>query len=132
MNMTHSNLRSILSREIILRKLETIYWQAVRDKKWNVALQTVIMQGREINMFVRQNLPVVVRIKDMTEEQLDDFIAYLEEHDPELRPPEDPSPEAPEETEVDRHRPYLELVHPPPSISSLERLGEHSVNNPFE
>ena len=95
--MDQPNLSSILSTEIILTRLERIYCYAVKDRKWNVALQAVIMQGRHINMFKKQTLPVVARIKDMTEEQIDDFIDYLEKNDPELKPKEEASQETPEE-----------------------------------
>jgi hypothetical protein len=126
MNMTNANYRSSLTRDIILKRLQTIYRQAKRDRKWNVALQAVIMQGRQINMFVRQTLPVIARIKDMTEEQLIDFIAYLEENDPDLREPEI----APAAPEIDKPQSHPASVHPPPSSNGW--LEEHSANNLFE
>jgi hypothetical protein len=128
MTMVQFNLRLTITRESILRRLQNIYKFAMKDGKLHVALHAVIMQGKEINMFVKQNLPVVTRIKDMTEEQLDDFIAHLEANDPDLKGPEIP----PTTAKIDKPHSHPALVHPPPPSSLNGWLEDHPPKNSLD
>jgi hypothetical protein len=69
----------------ILKDLKTIYRRALEDGNWQVALQATKLRGQHIGMFGKQLLPNVVRIADMTEEQLVEFIDRLETRDPSLK-----------------------------------------------
>ena len=73
-----------LTKAAILKKLETVYWRALNGGNWSVALRAAELQGKALGLFEKQLLPKVVRIADMTEEELTEFIDRLEKQDPTL------------------------------------------------
>ena len=92
-----------VTKETILKKLETLYWSVFNDSKWHIALWVAERQGKNIDLFEKPCLPEVTRIEDMTEPQLRDFMDALEKFYPELKHP------------------------PPPCIGGIGR----SLKNPF-
>lgn len=78
-------MQAQITRDQILRDMETLYQLALDDGKWLVALRAKELQGKVIGLFKRQRLPDILHIADMTEEQLSEFIERLEENDPELK-----------------------------------------------
>ena len=74
-----------LTKAAILKKLETVYWRALNGGNWSVALRAAELQGKALGLFEKQLLPKVVRIADMTEEELTEFIDRLEKQDPTLK-----------------------------------------------
>ena len=73
---------SQITRDQILSDMETIYRLALDDGKWSVALHAKELQGKAIGLFTPSPLPTVARIADMTEDQLQEFLARLEENEP--------------------------------------------------
>lgn len=69
----------------ILSDIETIYQCAINDRKWLVALRAKELQGKIIGIFKKRELPEILQISEMTEEELREFVERLEEHDPELK-----------------------------------------------
>ena len=78
-------MSALFTKARILKKLEAVYWRALNSGNLHVALRVIELQGNHISMFDKQRLPKVSRIADMTEEQLVDFIARLEEREPDLK-----------------------------------------------
>ena len=75
-----------VTKETILKKLETLYWSVFNDSKWHIALRVAERQGRNMNLC----LPEGTRIEDMTEQQLRDFMGALEKFYPEVKHPPPP------------------------------------------
>ena len=91
-----------LTKDAVLKKLETVYWRAMGGGNWSVALRAAELQGKAVGLFEKQLLPKVVRIADMTEEQLTEFINRLENRDPQLKGQEgEPAAEPLPEKETD-------------------------------
>lgn len=85
----------------VLRNLEIIYWSAFNDKKWRVALEIAMLRSKLIEVVDKQRFPQLKRVSEMSIEELEDFIAALERHDPEFkeviqRPPEEKKPPDPQ------------------------------------
>lgn len=78
-------------KDQVLKDIQLLYELALYSGKLTVALRAKELQGKAIGLFETQRFPNVLRIADMTEEQLRDFIDRLEKNDPELKnlePPE--------------------------------------------
>ncbi len=78
-------MSSSLTKDQILKDIESLYQLAFYSGKLQVALRAKELQGRAIGLFKPQHLPDSLCIADMTEEQLGEFIALLEKHHPELK-----------------------------------------------
>ena len=74
-----------MSKKNILKNFEFLYKLALKEGKLHIALRAKEMQGQAIGIFRHRPLPAVKRFIDMTEQELKDFIARLEENDPTLR-----------------------------------------------
>jgi hypothetical protein len=74
-----------LNKNQILSDIETIYQSAINDGKWLIALRAKELQGKIIGIFKKRELPEILQISDMTEEELREFVERLEQHDPELK-----------------------------------------------
>ena len=74
-----------MTKKKTLKNLEFLYELALKKGKWHIALRAMEIQGKALGLLRHQPLPPVKRLSDMTEEQLRDFIARLEESDPTLR-----------------------------------------------
>ncbi len=72
-------------KDQVLKDIQLLYERALSNNKLTVALRAKELQGIAIGLFKPQRLPNVLRIADMTEEQLRDFIEQLEKNDPELK-----------------------------------------------
>jgi hypothetical protein len=99
-----------ITKETILTKLETIYQAAVRTNKWPIALRVAQLQGAYIGLFEKRHFPDVKRISEMSEKELQDFVAVLKKHDPELEKM------AREEEMGYPKKPPLIPKHPPPCV----------------
>jgi hypothetical protein len=97
-----------ITQERILNKLETIYQDAVKMKKPQIALQVVMLQGKYIGLFDKRRFPDIKRIKEMSERELHDFVAVLKKHDPELE-------KRAQQEEMEK-KPPLIPKHPPPCV----------------
>lgn len=75
-----------ITKDTVLQDIESIYQIALKDKKWNVALRAKETQGKILGIFRQQGLPHIKRMADMTDEELQEFIARLEKTDPDLKP----------------------------------------------
>lgn len=74
-----------VTREQILKESEEIYQGAMNEGKWALALRAKELQAKILGLFKVPRLPEVVRIQDMTEEQLQEFVTRLEKSDPDLK-----------------------------------------------
>ena len=74
-----------MTKDQILKDIESLYQLALENGQWRIALRAKELQGKALGLFRPQRLPHIMRIADMTEEQLREFIARLEENDPELQ-----------------------------------------------
>ena len=79
-----------VTKDTILKKLETLYWSAFHGGKWHIALQVLELQGKNIGMFEKPCLSEVMRITGMTEQRGRDFTDAREKLDPELTHPPPP------------------------------------------
>jgi hypothetical protein len=74
----------------ILKNLTIIYWHALLRDNWKVALQVVEQQIKYATLLERQSLsslpsPKAMRLEEMAEQQLMDFVADLEKLYPEVK-----------------------------------------------
>lgn len=69
----------------ILFDIETIYQNAIEQKKWHVALRAKEIQGKILGLFKEKTLPNITRIRDMDEYQLTEFLERLEKRTPSLK-----------------------------------------------
>ena len=74
-----------MRKKNILKNFEFLYKRALKKGQLHIALRAKEMQGQAIGIFRHRPLPPVKRLSDMTEQELKDFIARLEENDPTLR-----------------------------------------------
>jgi hypothetical protein len=74
-----------MTKEQILKDIDSIYKNAVKDGKWHTAWRIKEMQGKALGLFMPQRLPNIVRIADMNDDQLTEFMERLEERDPSLK-----------------------------------------------
>lgn len=74
-----------LNKDKILSELEELYQCAINESNWLVALRAKELQGKIMGVFKKRQLPEIIRISDMTEEELLEFLERLEKHDPELK-----------------------------------------------
>jgi len=74
-----------LTREQIMKNIQNIYKIAVKECRWNVALQAMVWQGRMMGMLRTRKLPNITRLSDMSREELEEFSALLLEYDPSLK-----------------------------------------------
>jgi hypothetical protein len=72
-------------KDQVLKDIQLLYERALSNNKLTAALRAKELQGKAIGLFKPQRLPNILRIADMTEEQLRDFIDRLEKNDPELK-----------------------------------------------
>jgi hypothetical protein len=79
-----------LTKDQILKDIQDLYQQALEDKKWQVALHAKEIQGKILGHFQRQDLPKVVPIAEMSDEQIHEYIKRLRRVDPDLRTIESP------------------------------------------
>jgi hypothetical protein len=100
-----------ITTESILNKLETIYHDAIKMKKPQIALQVAVLQGRYIGIFDKRRFPDVKRISEMSQRELHDFVAVLEKYEPELKNMN----EWPED--FPKKKPFIPNPnHPPPCV----------------
>ena len=97
---------SPITQERILNNLETIYQDAVKMKKPQIALQAAMLQGKYIGLFDKRHFPDIKRIKEMSETELHDFVAVLKKHGPEIE-------KRAQQKEIEK-KPPLIPKHPPP------------------
>lgn len=74
-----------ITRDTILADMETIYHLALAEGKLNVALHVKELQGKAVGLFHQSHLPIARRISEMSEDQLTEFMARLEDLDPALK-----------------------------------------------
>jgi len=74
-----------ITKDQILQDIEFIYQESIKEKKWGIALRAKGMQAKILGLLKPQRLPKVVRFSEMTKDQLEEFIACMEEHDPSLK-----------------------------------------------
>ncbi|MCE3231515.1 MAG: hypothetical protein K0R76_312 [Alphaproteobacteria bacterium] len=77
-------------KDHILKNLTIIYWRALRRHNWKVALKAVEQQIKYVTLLEKQSLsfqhlPKAMRLEEMTEPQLKDFVAGLEKLYPEVK-----------------------------------------------
>jgi len=74
-----------ITKDQILQDIEFICQESIKEKKWSVALRAKGMQAKILGLFRPQRLPKAVRLSEMTKDQLEEFIACMEEHNPYLK-----------------------------------------------
>ncbi|MBX9805434.1 MAG: hypothetical protein K2Y18_06760 [Alphaproteobacteria bacterium] len=74
-----------MTKEQILSDIESIYQSAIAENKWQVALHAKELQGKALGLFNKKVLPDIIRISDMNENQLKEFIDRLEKRTPALK-----------------------------------------------
>jgi hypothetical protein len=77
-------------KDHILKNLTIIYWHALRRNNWKVALQAVEQQIKYAILLEKQSPSSqhpskALRLEEMTEPQLKDFVAGLEKLYPEVK-----------------------------------------------
>jgi hypothetical protein len=107
-------MTAFMTKANILKKLEMIFWHAVNNSKWHIALQAAALQGKNIGMFQKQHLQEPIPLKDMNEVQLEEFIGALEKIDPELKNLEEESVDDLLKKKSAENNFQPELTHPPP------------------
>ncbi len=63
-----------VTKDTILKKLETLYRSVFHDGKWHIALQMAERQGKNRGMFATRHLPAITRIAGMAEQLRQDLI----------------------------------------------------------
>ena len=84
-----------VTKDTILKKLETLYWSAFHGGNGHIALQVLEWQGKNMGMFEKPYLSEVMRtevmrITGMAEQRGRDFTDARERLDPELTHPPPP------------------------------------------
>lgn len=74
-----------ISKEKILEEIHDIYAHALGTSNLGVALQALSMKGKIMGLYRTRKLQDIVRIEDMNEGELEEFMARLEKHDPSLK-----------------------------------------------
>lgn len=85
---------ALSSKDQFLKAMEFIYENAVSANNWHAAIRAKELHAKALGLFRMSKLPLpeIKAIKDMNEEQLMDFVARLEESDPDLKKLEVPYP----------------------------------------
>jgi hypothetical protein len=84
------NKESHVTRERILRDIQSIYLKAVRKEQLYVALQAKHYQAKIAGAFRTRKLPPITKLEEMNKDQLREFLEILAAKDPELRDPNKP------------------------------------------
>lgn len=79
------NLPPPFSKETVLKEIHDIYVHALGTDNLSVALQALSIKGKIMGLYRIRKLQNIVRIEDMNEGELEEFMARLEEHDPSLK-----------------------------------------------
>ena len=103
-----------MTKKTYLKQVGALYWKVRKSKNYREAVRLTELVGKHIGMFRKHLLPKIIRIQDMSEPELEEFIARLEKRIPALKSLSLPTTASGVNTQVEKHNSNLALNHPPP------------------
>ena len=103
-----------MTKKTYLKQVGALYWKARKSKNYREAVRLIELVGKHIGMFRKRLLPEIIRIRDMSEPELEEFLARLEKRNPALKNLPLPTAENATDRKVERYSSNPALDHPPP------------------